>query len=197
MDTRRGRPLKFDEVRALGAALAVFWLGGYASSTVDDLTEAIAINRPSLYVAFGAKEDLYELAVRRYIDTYGRRYLDALTQGGSFTKDLVGFYGRLIETISAEDGRGCPVACTLPAEAMNSERIRMLLAKLLKEIDDVATARVKTAIEAGETDPDGDAPIVAKLIVDTLLGLSVRARSGANRRELNAIARTFVTLIAA
>src|SRR5262245_8015805 len=63
----RGRPREFDTEKALDAALEVFWRKGYEGASLPDLTEAMGINRPSLYAAFGCKEELFRKVVARYI----------------------------------------------------------------------------------------------------------------------------------
>ena len=62
----RGRPREFDLDVALDAAIEVFWRQGYEGTTLDDLTRAMGINRPSLYAAFGNKEETFKRAVARY-----------------------------------------------------------------------------------------------------------------------------------
>lgn len=61
-----GRRLSFDIDEALDAAMAVFWEKGYEGSSLDDLTEAMGIGRPSLYNSFGNKEQLFRRVLRRY-----------------------------------------------------------------------------------------------------------------------------------
>ena len=56
---RRGRPAEFDREAALDAALETFWRRGYGNASLDQLTTAMNINRPSLYGAFGNKQQLY------------------------------------------------------------------------------------------------------------------------------------------
>ena len=64
----RGRPRSFDVERALDQALKVFWSKGYEGASLPDLTEAMGINRPSLYAAFGNKESLFRRVMDRYAD---------------------------------------------------------------------------------------------------------------------------------
>ncbi|HEX5959426.1 MAG TPA: helix-turn-helix domain-containing protein, partial [Hyphomicrobiaceae bacterium] len=63
---QRGRPREFDTEKALDRALEVFWRKGYEGASISELTDAMGINRPSLYAAFGNKEDLFRKALDRY-----------------------------------------------------------------------------------------------------------------------------------
>lgn len=63
---RRGRPPAYDRATALGAITGTFWEQGYAATSLDDLAAATAMNRPSLYAAFGGKEAMYLTALEGY-----------------------------------------------------------------------------------------------------------------------------------
>src|SRR5689334_12962468 len=81
----RGRPRAFDLNHALDAALNVFWRKGYEGTSLPDLTKAMGINRPSLYAAFGNKEELFRRAVERYVEgpaSHIVRALEASTARG-------------------------------------------------------------------------------------------------------------------
>src|SRR5207302_811791 len=64
----RGRPREFDVDRALDGAVEVFWRKGFEGASLPDLTRAMRINRPSLYAAFGNKEQLFRKALDRYAE---------------------------------------------------------------------------------------------------------------------------------
>src|SRR6202165_5562819 len=66
--TQRGRPRAFDPDVALERAMHVFWTKGYEGAALSDLTQAMRINRPSLYAAFGNKEQLFRKVLDRYMD---------------------------------------------------------------------------------------------------------------------------------
>src|SRR6266853_1962414 len=64
----RGRPRAFDPDAALERAMHVFWAKGYEGASLSDLTQAMRINRPSLYAAFGNKEQLFRKVLDRYMN---------------------------------------------------------------------------------------------------------------------------------
>src|ERR1700745_3548941 len=65
---RLGRPRAFERVGALDRAMHVFWAKGYEGAALSDLTRAMRINRPSLYAAFGNKEQLFRKVLDRYMN---------------------------------------------------------------------------------------------------------------------------------
>src|ERR1700712_3712989 len=71
----RGRPRTFELEDALDYAITVFWRQGYEGTSLEDLTEAMGISRPSLYAAFGNKEETFKRAVERYA-TVDMAYVD-------------------------------------------------------------------------------------------------------------------------
>src|SRR5687768_6804800 len=68
MPKPRGRPLAFDQDKALDQALHLFWAHGYEGTSMAELTETLAINKPSIYAAFGNKETLFRKALAKYMD---------------------------------------------------------------------------------------------------------------------------------
>src|SRR6186713_2426376 len=65
---RRGRPRAYEPDVALGKALDLFRKDGFAATSLDDLSAATGMNRPSLYGAFGDKRELYIKSYESYRD---------------------------------------------------------------------------------------------------------------------------------
>src|SRR3954453_21198599 len=63
-----GRPRAFDTETVLDRAAEVFWQRGYEGASLSALTTAVGINRPSLYAAFGSKQELFRRTFTRYHD---------------------------------------------------------------------------------------------------------------------------------
>ena len=68
LPAKTGRPGAFDPDAALERAMHVFWAKGYEGASLSDLTGAMRINRPSLYPAFGNKEELFRKVLDRYAE---------------------------------------------------------------------------------------------------------------------------------
>ncbi len=193
----RGRPRQFDYDEALTAALHTFWHRGFTGTSVDDLTAAMRINRPSLYAAFGNKDAAYAAAMDHYVATVGRDYVVALNAAAPLRTSLTAFFAAVIDVVTGRHGpTGCAIVCTLPAEAGGSPAARRQLSRALAAIDASVIARLRSARAAGELPVSADLPGLAQLVAGTMINISVRARSGAPPRELNRIARALVDLVA-
>ena len=134
---RRGRPRAYEPEVALGTALDVFWKEGFAATSLDDLSAATGMNRPSLYGAFGDKRELYIKSYESYRD-------DARAAMGEMFRDELPLR-QLLERIlrvaldmylSGEDGpRGCFTVMTAASEAVGDPEIRAMVLYGLNEID--------------------------------------------------------------
>src|SRR3990170_1290477 len=90
----RGRPRTFDRTAALARAMEVFWVKGYEGSSMSDLTAAMGIASPSLYAAFGSKEELFRQALKHYSDTEGRHIWDGVEDAGTAYEAVESFLMR-------------------------------------------------------------------------------------------------------
>jgi len=60
------RPRSFDPDETLDLARDVFWQKGFHGTSLDDITAATGIAKPSLYAAFGDKNALFLKVLDRY-----------------------------------------------------------------------------------------------------------------------------------
>ena len=193
----RGRPRAYDPEIALQRATESFWRAGYAATSLDDLSAATGMNRPSLYGAFGDKRELYLAALRRYWElshvameealAYDRTLREALRR--LYRKALAGYFG-------GKDGpRGCFAIGTATTEAVRDPKIRALLAEGFQMIDDAFAARIRFARDHGDLPKGAHPATLAMLASATLHTLAIRSRAGASRSTLEAMADATVHLI--
>src|SRR5262245_26684556 len=124
-EKRRGRPRAYDPDVAIARAIEAFWPAGYSATSLDDLSGALGMNRPSLYAAFGDKHDLYLKALTQYW-RFGRDAMrDALAYDRPLPEALWRVYRRALSMYLPEKGepRGCFAIGTATTEAVAHAKI--------------------------------------------------------------------------
>lgn len=194
---RRGRPRAYDPDAALARAMETFWKSGFAATTLDDLTAATGMNRPSLYAAFGDKQDIYVKAYRKYRAQVREDFLPILETQGPIRATLRKiFEASCALYLSGRDGpRGCFSVVTAASEAVADPEIRKMVVEAIVALDEAFAALFAKAIERGELAKSADPAALAKIATATLHTLAVRARVGIAKRELGALINASVNLI--
>lgn len=186
----RGRPRAFDREAALAQATRLFWIKGFEATSIGDLTEAMGIGSPSLYAAFGSKEALYAEALRHY-----REDNEALVWAGFFSAGTAREAVKSLLMDSAAVLTGCvvdiPRGCMVTLSSVGSEGY-VELGELVRAARTVTLDRLKLrlnqAISEGEIPVSTDIHALARFIQTVQNGMSILARDGASRSELEAVA---------
>jgi AcrR family transcriptional regulator len=186
---RRGRPPSFDRDEALAAAMNVFWAKGYEGTTLEDLLDVMGgITAPSLYNAFGSKEELFKEAVDLYMSTIASKAAEALENAPSARVGVESMLRAAIETFCRPGGpRGCMVASSAAKCARGNEGVEAYVRSLRLKAPDAIKRRLKRALEEGELPASIDASRVTAFYATVAQGLGVRAGDGVSRAELMAV----------
>ena len=181
-----GRPREFDANDALHRALRVFWKKGYLGTSLSDLTEAMGINRPSLYAAFGNKEQLFRRVLTLYFEGPSSYALESLGQptARGVAKHLL--YG----AINMLTGRGSPSTCLWVRCALSTGDIQLQKEFAAQRAAGQALLRKRfqRAIQEGDLPADADSTELAQMILTVNYGMTVQASTGATRKDLERIA---------
>jgi AcrR family transcriptional regulator len=194
---RRGRPRAYDPQAALGRATDAFWKTGYAGTSLDDISAATGMNKPSLYAAFGDKHALYLEALAHYWQLAFAAMRKALADDLALDEALMRVYEGQLSIYFSGDGRprGCFVIGTAVTEAVEDREIRNSLMAGFRTFDSDFEARFRTAREKGELKDDADPAALAVLATATMHTIAIRARAGAPRAALKELARKAVGVI--
>ena len=196
---KRGRPRAYDPDAALARARDVFWQGGFTGSSLDELSAATAMNRPSLYGAFGDKEALYLRTLERYRDDGVTAMRQALDPGHPLREGLGMVYASALSIYLDESAgaRGCFLIGTAAVEAVLHPAVRAVLHDSLTAFDRELEERFRLARDRGEIGVAADVTALARLASAVMHSLAVRARAGETRAVLEAIAESGVAMVCA
>lgn len=197
VDSKRGRPVQYDREQALQRVTDLFWSAGFAATSLDALGEATGMTRPSLAGAFGDKEALYLVALKRYRDASVDALRETLSGKRPLRAELADVLRKSTDVYmaSADAARGCLLIGTAAVEAVNRPAVRRVLQESLGAFNAILEQRIRKAIADGEVDPGVDAAGLASVASAIMHSLAVRARAGEPRHALDEMSRVAVDLI--
>jgi AcrR family transcriptional regulator len=166
--------------------MRVFWERGYEAASMSDLTAAMGIASPSLYAAFGSKEQLFHEAVALYDATDGSAAARALDEAPTAREAVAAL---LRANARARTADGGPPGCMIVLSATNCSEanaaVREHLAARRRDRMAELARRLRQGVREGDLHAGVDAEAVAAYYTAVLQGMSVRARDGASQAELD------------
>ncbi|MFC6878352.1 MULTISPECIES: TetR/AcrR family transcriptional regulator [Actinomadura] len=181
------RPRTFEEERAVEAAMRTFWASGYEATSTEELCRATGLGRSSIYNAFKSKHDLFEKALRRYMDEMTGDVVAILESDLPVRERVRAVLRRAVDT-EAGDLPGCLVVNAMVELAPRDARVAAMLERDYAVRRDALEAAIESGRRAGEIAADRDAAGLAHFVIATVSGMRVAARAGADRRALEGIA---------
>ncbi len=179
--SRRGGPRTFNREEAVETAMRLFWRRGYEGVSIGDLTTAIGIAPPSLYSAFGSKAGLYQEALDRYQSLPGA--LNGLTQAEHLEEAAETLLLDAVRAATASPSeRGCMVSSGLVECAVENEGVARDLLDRRRRIRDAIALTLERWVD------QPTAKTLASYLAAVMQGLSIQARDGASRDELEHVA---------
>src|SRR5258705_12971315 len=179
-----GRPRAFDMDQALQHALHVFWRKGYEGASLADLPEAMGINPPSLYAAFGNKEGLFRKAVDRYVAERGKHWDEALSEPTARASvDRLMRRGADALTDKCNPG-GCLLVHGALSCSDEAAPIKRELARRRATGEVRLRERFDRAKSDGDLPADVDSADLARYVMTMMEGMAIQAASGTTREAL-------------
>ncbi len=192
----RGRPRNFDTDEVLDRVRDTFWRYGYAGTSMDQLSAATGLHKPSLYGAFGDKKKLYLAALDNYLADVRAEFAEAFAIPDLF-ESLEAMTEWSIDKFMGKDeaGSGCFMMHTAMPEATEDPEISRAVREAMDSLDRALVRRFEKAVESGQIAADADPHALAMVMVANHYEISGRARAGYSRAELRALADRTLAMV--
>ncbi|MQB08019.1 TetR/AcrR family transcriptional regulator [Agrobacterium tumefaciens] len=194
----KGKPRTFDREIALKTALSVFWKRGYEPASISELCEAMDVKPPSLYAAFGNKAQLFMEAVMHYENVYWDAAWQRLDDEPELQRAMKGFFHEAAEILTSQDAPcGCMVVLGAANVSRESQSVNDALKALREEGKDCFKQRLARGLADGDIPEGTDIDILASSLNTMFHGMSIQARDGVSKVELERVAAMAMLLIPA
>lgn len=184
---KTGRPRTFDADNALDKAMKVFWEKGYEGSSLPELTEAMGMNRPSMYAVFGNKENLFRMALDRYAQTHDPLFHAALKEPSARAVVEHFLRGNADAQTETDNPHGCLVINGALACSDDALPIRDTLIERRAASEVLLRDRFERAKVDGDLPPDSCSSQMARYVMTISNGMAVQAAAGASRKQLQEV----------
>ncbi len=194
---KRGRPIEYDREQTIQRASDLFWSAGFAATSLDALSEATQMTRPSLAGAFGDKEALYIATLENYRDASADGLGKILSGARRLRTDLADVFAKSTDAylVATDAARGCLLIGTASVEAVHRPAVRQVLRESLDTFNAIVEERLRRAIAEGDLHSDADPAGLATVVSAVMHSLAVRARAGESRRALDKLSKSALDLI--
>jgi AcrR family transcriptional regulator len=185
----RGRPRAFDPDTALRQALTVFWERGYEGTSMNDLVAAMGIASASIYAAFGSKAELFRQTMLLYGATRGEPPRRALREQTTARAAIEAMLGATADEITRpDDPHYCMLILAAPTGAVENHEVREFLAGGRRAMQaEIRDRLARGAVDGDLTASPATLDAIARYYTTVVQGLSIQARDGASRAELETV----------
>jgi AcrR family transcriptional regulator len=189
------RPRSFNPDEALDLARDVFWRKGFQGTSLDDITAATGLAKPSLYAAFGDKNALF----LKVLDRYHRRIVAnaerTLNEGGSARDAIERWLTGYVPFCSGAKGtRGCLSVNTAADGVSDQKQVRNRVERFNRKLEQLLSNRLRAdrAQFSAAFDPDA----AAHAIMAIYFGLMVMAKDAPTAARVRATLNQAMNLLA-
>ena len=190
------RSKAFNEEEVLDKAVAVFWAKGYEATSMQDLVEAMGIQRGSLYATFGSKQQLFLQSLERYGKVVVKQFLDILESKASAIESIELFFAQLVEhLLTAGPLRSCLVTNSAIERGLRDEATKQQVLHLLNALEMGFYKTLERAQKNGEISTELDLNKLANFLTSNMQGLLVMGKVCSERSVLEGINQVTLSII--
>jgi len=189
------RPREFDEEKVLTLAVEQFWERGYEATSIRDLAQAMGLTTASVYNAFGDKRAVYRRALDFYVE---RSFGDRVGRFESKPPLLAikAFFDEIIErSLSDIKRKGCMLVNSALEVAPHDEEFQRVVAEVLVQVEGFFLRCVQRGQADGTISDRQNATHLAGVLLSTLLGIRVLARTRPEKDLLQGLIKPILGLL--
>ncbi len=182
--SRPGRPREFDHDVVLDKLMETFWAHGYDATSVSLLESKTGLAAPSLYAAFGNKQQLFQKSVERYRELTRPIHDNARKQPRSWlvAKHLLEGLVEFFTTVG--NPKGCLVLLGAVSSGTSSDAIRNYLMGIRSKMVFDYAVRFERSIKEGDLPADTDPYALANYLITLDCGLALQSKAGYTQADL-------------
>jgi TetR/AcrR family transcriptional regulator, transcriptional repressor for nem operon len=190
------RTKEFDTNDVVSRAIDVFWSKGFEATSIQDLVDAMGINRGSIYATFGDKAGLFEVAIQQYqIDAPSQRLLNNASNGDP-REEIKLFFNALQKRGRCPDGvRGCLLTNSIVELAARDVKMAAHFKAGIKKLEGAFYTLIRRGQETGDISSRREARPLARSLLASAQGLVVVSKVSPGAETLADIANTALSLL--
>ncbi len=186
-----GRPKEFDEAQVLERAMNFFWDHGYDNASLSQLLKAMKISKSSFYQTFGSKQALFERCLALYARQQMHWIKEQLVQHDARTVLLNILQISILEIKQHGEIRGCLLMNNAEVCYKKYPDLSQLIHQQFMEIHKLLKSLIQTGQKSGDITTRYDASMLSSIFLNTLNGLTVMIKAGADEKIINEIFQGF------
>jgi TetR/AcrR family transcriptional regulator, transcriptional repressor for nem operon len=189
------RPRSFDPDEVLDLARDVFWQKGFQGTSLDDITAATGLAKPSLYAAFGDKNALFLNVLDRYHARIVAHAEKVINEGSSAREAIERWLAAFIPRCSGAKGsRGC-LSVNASADGIAEQKeVRARIEAFNRKLEHLLRDRLRAdrAQFGAAFDPDAAAHTIMAIYVGLMVLAKDKPSAASVRATLDQMMRLLV-----
>lgn len=191
-----GRKKTFEREAVLDKAMNLFWKKGYHATSMQELVDALGINRASLYETFESKQNLFDLAIERYSLINNQKIADFLYYQTTVRQGFLQLFELLIDAaVQDKDSKGCFVVNTTTELANNDLGVNKKMQDQKAAVEQLYFNYLQYGVNQGQISPYKNIQTIASYIYSLQTGIYVISKMHSNREELLKIVSTGLAVL--
>ena len=190
------RTKEFDKDAVVLKAMEVFWNRGYEATSIQDLVDAMGINRGSIYDTFGDKSGLFQAAMQRYLLDAPSQRLIQNAESGSPREEIEAFFNAIIDRSDCpKERKGCFITNSIAELCARDSNMAAHFKEGMSRMEEAFYILIKRGQEVGDVSPWRNPRQLARSLMASAQGLIVVSKVGPGRETLEDIAGTALSLL--